>query len=91
MGKTKNKNHSEIEFLRGENKKLKSENRQLRKLLKQLEKHEHMYNSTPEVPEEPEVKLIQCGECMRGHFVEMEIMGKVYGTCSICGHRKRLK
>lgn len=91
MGKTKNKTHSEVEYLRGENKRLRSENRQLQKLVKSLQKHEHMYESIPDEPEELEVKLIQCGECAKGHFNEMEILDKVYGVCNVCGHRKRLK
>lgn len=91
MGKTKNRSHSELEHLRGEIKELRKENRQLHKLLKTLQKHEHMFEKTEETKDEPEVKLIQCSECFKGSFTEINILDKVFGTCNVCGHRKRLK
>jgi regulator of replication initiation timing len=88
----KKKTHSELEHLRGENKSLRSENRNLKRRLRQLEKKEHLLETTDyEEPEEITVtKLITCDDCGKGHYEEFEIMGKIFGTCNVCGHRKKL-
>ena len=93
MGKTKNKSHSEVEHLRGENKKLRSEVRQLQKLVKSLQKMEHMYEDNKDVPDEPVLLAtkIMCDSCGKGHMEEMYLLDRLYGTCNVCDHRKRLK
>lgn len=86
MGKTRQKTHSEIEHLR-------SENRQLRKRLKTLQKQKHFYDKIiDEVVEEeqPESKMRPCSDCGKGFMEEFEILGKIFGTCSTCGFRERI-
>lgn len=38
-------------------------------------------------------RLIPCDSdsCGKGFYLEMELLGKLYGTCTICGYHKRLK
>ena len=102
MGKTKNKNRSEIEHLRGENKELLKQVKSLKQRLKQLEKREHLIEDNPPQDIEfstdnedtmyhPHLKAIPCDDCGKGTFIEYEIMGKIIGTCGVCGNRKRLK
>lgn len=96
MGKTKNKTHSELEHLRGENKELRAENRSLKRRLRELEKHEHMFEEHEQSDEKPEEvnmedTYIRCTECGKGVMKEYELMGRVYGTCTVCGERKKLR
>lgn len=92
MGKTKNRTHSELEHLRGQLKELRAENKSLKRRLRELEKHEHMYETTEEIEEhQEEIKKIKCPECFKGHLDEIEILNKVFGTCNVCGHRKKLR
>lgn len=85
MGKTKNKNKSEVEFLRGEVRRLKRQ-------VKQLERTAHFFE-TAIVEEAPvEVKKVRhCNNCGKGVMAEFEIMDRVFATCGTCGHREKLK
>lgn len=96
MGKTKNKNHSELEGLRGYCRELEKENRSLRKELRRYEKYEQHGQDTEvsgdsEDTMEIKPKLTKCEDCGKGYYKEFEIMNKVYGTCGTCEHRKRLR
>ncbi len=104
MSKTRQKSHNELEHLRGIIKELSKENRSLKKQLKQYEKYEHL-NPNELGQDDKDVvrdsedtfidlkKLIRCqsDSCGKGVYKEYELLGKVYGTCNICGDRKRLK
>ena len=87
---TKNKNRSPEEYYKGEIRKLKKEVQQLRK---QLSKRTHEQDEDIATDSEDTVvtKLQTCDDCFKGKFIEFSIMDKIYGTCNICGHRKRLK
>ncbi len=101
MGKTKNKEGSEVSYLRGEVRRLKKLVKGLEQENRSLKKHEHMY----EISQDEELdgseedtfvdlkKLIPCSSesCGKGFYKEMEIANKLYGTCNICGFSKRLK
>lgn len=91
MGKVKNKNSNEIEYLRGINKELRKENKALKRQVRDLQKHEHMYEELPEVEEEIVSRRAKCDECFKGYMDEIEFLGRVYATCETCGHRKKLK
>lgn len=100
MSKSRNKNHNEVEYLKGRVKELEKENKSLKQKLKRLEKREHLVE---DISQDEEImtdsedtyrqlpKLTKCDDCFKGVFEEFEIMDKIIGTCNICGHRKRLK
>lgn len=89
---TKNKNRSPEEYYKGEIRKLKKEVRQLRKQLSQ-NTHEQSDEELSTDNEDTMVisKLQTCLECGKGKLIEFELMNKVWGTCNLCGDRKRLK
>lgn len=93
----KSKDGKDSEFYLGQIRKLKAENRNLKKRLKHLERREHAFEisdddeDVPDLPIGNQEKIIICDECFKGHFDEFEIMGKIFLTCTTCGHRKRLK
>lgn len=97
MGKTKRKNHSEIEHLRGITREYEAEIRRLRKQLRQYEKYDRQDYSDEEIKDSeetyPNLKLTQdCSNCGKGKLVEtLEIQNKIYGTCNHCGFNGRLK
>ncbi len=97
MSKTKNKNHDEVRFLQGEIKRLNKLVRSLESEIRSHKKHEHMYelSQDEEVLTDSEDTYIKrgvsCGECGKGIYKEFEIRGMTYGTCNICGARKKLK
>jgi len=94
---TRKKTHSELEHLRGEIRRLKAENRSLTKQLKQLQKHEHMYEAgdyegqddTVEVTSTADTYVEFCKECRRGAMQTMDLGKFIYKTCPVCGHRER--
>lgn len=78
--------------LRGLRKLVKS----LRQRIKQLEKKEHVFDQEMSVAGEPEElpvgkQKLLCLDCGKGTYDEYELMDKIYGTCNVCGYRKRLK
>jgi ribosomal protein L37AE/L43A len=89
MSKTKNRTHSQAEHLQGEIKRLKSENRNLRKRLKELEKWDR---EVPDPLEEPEVVIpdvLSCPECKDGtlefhDFVQTQLL-----ICDNCDYREK--
>lgn len=92
MSKTKNKNRSEVEFLAGENRKLRKEVKQLRRI---LEKHspaqdvEEVTDSEDTIPKVfTEVKV--CSDCGKGKLRTFEIIGKIFEECDLCHYRKKL-
>jgi len=95
LGKTKNKNSSSEEYYKGEIRKLKKEVRQLRKQVQQ-NTHEPREQDT-EISGDSEdtivevKKLQDCLSCGKGKMIEFDIVGRTYGTCNICGERKKLK
>ena len=93
--KNRNQDKSEVEHLKGIIREQSKQIRQLEKQLKYFEKREQEdpFDTQYENPE-PEVQATRkqpCHSCGKGLFDEFELLGKVYGTCNICGHRERLK
>lgn len=96
MGKVKNRNHSEIEHLRGLVKELKKENGQLRRKVKDLEKYSHQYEDVIEnhLMDEPEVvsKVATCPDCGKGELtLRLTLLDKDYYECNVCSFRKSVK
>lgn len=97
MAKTKNKNRSEIEAMRGYTRELEKEIRSLRKLLRNYEKYQQR-SQDDEITidtEDTHVQLkfkILCTHCEKNYMVETLDLGHrgIYGEC-ICGHKGRMK
>lgn len=91
MSKTKRKERSETEYLRGQIKKLESENRQLRKRIRQLDKRSHLYDDLVEaVAEEIKPKADKCNKCGEGilNFVKLNHLSFI--VCDNCKNRTKL-
>lgn len=84
MGKTKNKESSEVEYLRGENRRLKRK-------LKQLERQKHFYEHVvDEFAEEIEVKEL-CPECTKSELLSIELPHMILVQCQLCEYRRKDK
>jgi len=95
MSKTKQQNRSELEHLRGEVKRLKSINRQLRKRLKKYEQKETWYlelEDDIQIPtQEPAIDFKKCSDCGKGVIMEQEYKFVIVAKCDTCGFTTRRK
>lgn len=95
------KESKEVEFYLGEVRRLKSENRSLRKRLKQLEKNVHVYKELKldkEADEEIErdkhlvndtPQLEVCPNCSRRGIEDIIIYDRLFKTCIHCKYRSK--
>lgn len=91
MSKTKQKTHSKAEHLEGQIKALKSENRQLKRRLRELEKKSHFYEDiVEEAAEEVKIKNA-CPECGKGTLQEVDLVHVIITKCDTCDYKKRRK
>ena len=95
MSKTKRKNRSDTEFLRGYIRELEKEVRSLQKQVKASEKWNRSQDEEIARDSEdtyPDIKKsCECLNCGKGKVVEtLEIVGKVYGECDVCGFKGRI-
>ena len=91
----KKRERNSDEFYRARIRELEKEIRSLQKRVKELEKFERAQDEEVITDTEDTYielpKLNRCLDCGKGFMEEFELMGKVYGTCNICGNRKRIK
>lgn len=90
MSKSRNKNRSELEYVRGKNKQLKSENRQLRRRVNDLEKRSHFYEEVIDDVVE-DIDLDECQECGKGYLQVLDLKYIKFVHCDTCGYKERLK
>lgn len=89
MAKTKSKSHSEIEHLRGENKKYRSENKHLKMKLKQLSKQAHFYEHiVEEEADDVSIKKDTCSSCGQGVLQVLDLTHVVIIRCDSCDYKK---
>lgn len=82
MSKTKQRTHSKREHLDGLVKQLKSENRQLRRRLKELERKSHFYEEVvDEGVEDVQIKHT-CFHCGKGELQEFDFGVRVVVKCN---------
>lgn len=98
MGKTRNKQHSEIDHLRGENRRLKSENRHLKKVLKQSEKWKNVKDDVhcDEIDGEEAViieRVDECPKCEQGRLRYIDLKHVQLFKCDNkkCDYREKAK
>lgn len=97
MPKKKDKNGEE--FWRGKCRELEKRVRQLEKIVAYHEKREHNFERSQDEEvfldneDTPSAILISdCSQCGKGKMKEtLNILNKIYGECSHCGHRGRMK
>lgn len=95
MGKTRQKNRNEVEYYKGIVRNQKSEIKQLRKRLKQLEKQEHNYGEIiTEIVEnslnQKETELIYCDECKKGILSILDLKYIKYTVCDKCEYKTKI-
>jgi hypothetical protein len=81
----KKKEKSSEEYYKGKLREAEKQIRQLERNLKELQKREH-----PKKSKEQEVAPEICGECGKGELRVIEIIGKGFQVCDVCGHRKKI-
>lgn len=81
---------TEVQVLKQENRELRAEIKKVRQQLRQLEKAKHIYieehYDEDDIPENPiEVK---CSECYTGVITTIDLGIKMMHSCSLCAYRK---
>lgn len=90
MSKTRRKNRSEAEHFRGEIKKLESENRQLKKRLKALDKREHFYDDLIEAVAGDIKTTEKCKKCKVGDLAFQDFKHIQFIVCNNCKDRNKV-
>ncbi len=97
MGKSKQKTHSEVEYLRGLVRELKSENRHIKKKLKHAERKEHNYDGIITQAFENgdiEIKITNkpmCPNCGKFELEEIDLKHLIIKRCLLCKHEERIR
>ena len=87
----KQKDRSETEYLKGIIRKLESENRQLKRELKNAKKYEAFECDEEMVIEKPKKKKL-CKHCGEGEEIKNTLWNsRVMVTCTVCDFRKSVK
>ena len=86
MSKSKNKNRSEVEFLKGKIRKLESQ-------LKYFKKREHFFDAPVEdiVEEAEEIQAEKCPVCRQGIIIKTDFVFATLEKCLNCDYEKRQK
>jgi len=91
MSKTIRKEHSETEYFKGQIRKLESENRQLRKRIRALDKKSHLYEDLVDaVAEDIVVNEEICKKCTIGVLSLIKVNHLKFLVCGECKDRKKL-
>ena len=91
----KNRERNEAEYFKGIIRSLKSEVRNLRKRLRELEKTEAQYidavNGMYEGDIEPTIEPKQetCPDCSKGSLQEVIVLNRAFKRCSVCNWRSK--
>lgn len=90
MGKTRRKNHSEVEHLRGEVKKLKSTVRSLERRNKELERKSHFFEEVVEEATDQVEMQETCNSCGKGTLIMHDFVHMILKKCDLCGDQQRI-
>lgn len=90
MGKQKQLNSKEDEYLRGIIRQQRAEIKRLKRQLKQHER-EKLTNAPQEIDDEPIPDKPDCPDCGKGFLSEFIFAGRLIKTCSICPYRSKAK
>lgn len=87
MGKVRRRERSETEYLRGEIRKLESENRQLKRDIKQANKRTTFFEDIVDDVVEPTDIEEKCEECKTGSLKLLDLKHVTYLVCDSCNYR----
>jgi predicted Mrr-cat superfamily restriction endonuclease len=96
----KKRERSEVEWLRGEVKKLRSAIKHYKKELGRLSKRSLNYEELEAVVQEQELAVeeikhatttLNCSKCQSNSVTIADLGAKVYKFCSNCGNREKIK
>lgn len=90
MSRNKNKSKSEVEHLRGENKRLQKINRSLRRENKGLRDRAHFYEEATDSAVFSEPQKHQCANCGKGCIFILDLKYVKFAICDVCGHKKKI-
>jgi len=90
LGKTRRKERSESEYLRGQIKALEKENRQLKKRVRALDKTAHFYDDLIEAVAEDIIIEEKCPICKTGKHRVLDLKYVSFMTCTDCDYRKKI-
>jgi len=90
MAKTKQRERSETEYLRGQVRKLETENRQLKKRVRALDKRAHFYNDLLEAVAEEIIIDDKCPQCKTGKLNYKDFKYVQYEICQECDYKRKL-
>lgn len=90
---------SEVQVLRLENKALRAQVKNLKKENKRLSRAEHHHNEykytdiedNAQLPLFEEEKQLLCPECFKGALIEMNVVGRNWSYCNQCDYDTRKK
>lgn len=92
MSKTRQRTHSEMEHLRGEVKKLKSQLRYWKRKAKALQKKEHFFDSlVDEMHPLDDESQETCTHCGKGTLSILDLTYVQYKVCDICEYKEKIK
>lgn len=91
---SKEKEPTDLQRLKEDNRNLRSENRTLKKQLKRLQRKEHSFEETQyEDPEDIQIPLNEqkqrCPSCNKGELVYVNIVGRSWTECTMCDYRTK--
>lgn len=95
MAKTKER--SGEEFYRGKLREANKKIRQLERRIKDLERHAHIFvkNQDEEIETDnentyPKFNKELCQACGKGKLEVIDIIGRIFQVCQLCGDRKKI-
>lgn len=86
----RNKHSKENEYYLGEIRQLKSENKKLKRRLRDLEKREHNFDHVEDEIEIEQVKA-KCQSCGKGDLEEISLLNRIWQSCTLCLWRSKAK
>lgn len=87
----KSREGKDDEFYKGELRKLRAENRSLKKRLHQLERSKHVYEDSllnEDDPNEVQSQEPKCPDCFKGNLVNTDMGPGTLISCTNCIYRK---
>lgn len=93
MAKKSRRHGKDVEYERGIIRELKSEIKNLKQRIKQLQRLEYNYtqskNQPRYIPETPKEKLVICSNCKSDYLEARIVAGRTFDSCPSCKYRSK--